>query len=200
MKKFAAFLLAMLLCAVSAFGALAEELPAARTEATEFVFELAEEEQRYVENLIFAEPVTISGDNAQIVFVNCMFFRDIVLTSQVGTRVMLLDGCVVAGDCVLDNGQQEATMETSLPKFLTAVPVVAESRDCYGTIAALADFEIMFNGEIYRLADSELFFDNTAPENGMVPYEGQEANCFVVAQWWENGEQVILTECEYAPE
>jgi len=51
-----------------------------------------------------------------------------------------------------------------------------------------------------RLEDASLFLDNSKPENGMVPYEGQEANCYVVAQWWENGEKTMLIECEYDSE
>lgn len=193
MKRLIALVLALLMgLSVCAFAE-------GREMATEFVFDMAEGEQVYMENMIFTEPVTIGGDNAQILFVNCLFFDDIVSTSAAGTRVILLGSTMAGGRCIFDNGVQEATIDDSFPKFLSDAPVAVECRDCYGTAAALGDFEIMFNGEVCTLAQSEMFFDNTAPENGMVPYEGQEANCFVVCQWWENGELVMLRECEYDP-
>ncbi len=49
------------------------------------------------------------------------------------------------------------------------------------------------------MADSELFYDISNAEAGFVPYEGQEASYYAVAQWWENGEKTIMTECEYDP-
>ncbi len=49
------------------------------------------------------------------------------------------------------------------------------------------------------MADSELFYDISNAEAGFVPYEGQEASYYAIAQWWENGEKIIMTECEYDP-
>lgn len=51
----------------------------------------------------------------------------------------------------------------------------------------------------YTMADSELFYDISNAEAGFVPYEGQEASYYAIAQWWENGEKTIMTECEYDP-
>ena len=199
MKRIIALVLALLM-SLSAC-AFAEEVPAAPQEyATEFVFELTADEPVYVENLLFEEPVTINGDNAQIVFMNCLFLADVTLTAAEGTRVLLLAGTQVGGHCIFDNGVTETTVEASFPKFLTDAPVVAEVRNGCGTLAVLGDFEVMFNGEVYDLAGATVFFDNTNPEQGMVPYEGQEANVYVVCQWIENGEVQFLHECEYAPE
>ena len=197
MKKIVAMLMAVLLCL--SMTAFAEEA-APMTTATEYVFDLTPEEPVYVENTVFEEPVTINGDNAQIVFINCQFLADVTLTAKEGTRVLLLEGTVVGGRCVFDNGVTDTTVEASFPKFWTDAPVVAVVKNCCGTLVALGDFEVMFNGEVYTMADSTLFFDNTNPEQGMVPYTGQEANAFVVCQWIENGETMMLLECEYAPE
>lgn len=49
------------------------------------------------------------------------------------------------------------------------------------------------------MQDATLFVDLSNADAGFVPYEGQEANYFCVAQWWENGEQQVLVECEYDP-
>lgn len=210
MKKFA-FLLAAVMClplaacgnseAVSSDAAVSQPAQeSGRTEATEFVFELAEEEERYVENLVFNEPVTISGDFGQIIFVNCEFNADITNTAELYTRVLLLEGSVVNGKCILKNGTKEATMETPFPKFITSVPVEVVCEDCIGTAVALGNFELVFNGETYTMEDSELFYDCSKPENGFVPYEGQDASCYAVGQWWENGDKTILIECEYDPD
>jgi len=173
---------------------------AEKTEATQFHFELAQDESLYIENQIFTEPVTVSGDFGQIIFANCEFHADLINVADFYTRVMLMPDTVVHGSLVLKNNVKEGTMETPIPKFITFVdaPVVCE--DCIGSVVVLGDFEIKWNDETYALQDSTLFFDCTKPENGMVPYEGQEANCYVVAQWWENGEKTMLIECEYDSE
>ena len=63
----------------------------------------------------------------------------------------------------------------------------------------MGDFDVVFNSEVYTMADSELFYDIANPDAGFVPYEGQEADYFAIAQWWENGEQILLVECESDP-
>lgn len=166
--------------------------------AEEYVFELAEGEQKAVENLVFEEDVTVSGDNAQIVFNNCEFKGNIVNTANLGTQVVL-SASTIDGQCVFENDTKEATMEVSFPKFLVDAPVDVVCEECIGAVIPLGDFEITFNGEPYTMADSELFVDLTNAEAGFVPYEGQEANYYCVAQWWENGEKVLMVECEYDP-
>ena len=126
MKKYVALLLMLLMVCqgVSAFAEAAE-----RTVAS-YEYALSEE-GAYMENLIFNADVVISGDNSQIVFSNCEFGGDIVLTANEGTRVMLL-GCEVNGTCVVRNEVHEASMEYSHPKFLTASPisVICEEGAC----------------------------------------------------------------------
>ena len=58
-----------------------------RSKATEFTFALAAEEERVVENLIFDEDVTISGDFGIIVFENCEFNGDIINAASLVGKV-----------------------------------------------------------------------------------------------------------------
>lgn len=196
MKKMLACLLALFMC--MGFCAIAEE--GQRIEAAEFVYELAEGDELYVENLIFNQDVTVAGDYGQIIFANCEFGGDIINTAANYTRVMLLPDCVVNGKCILRNGNTEGHLvETALPKFISLAPVEVECDGCYGALIALGDFEVVFNGESYTMADAGIFFDNSAPELGFVPYKDQPANCFSVIQWWEMGMRILLVECEYDP-
>ena len=80
-----------------------------RSKATEFTFELAAEEERIVENLVFDEDVIISGDYGIIVFENCEFNGDIISTAEQFTRVVLPDGTTVNGNCVFKNTIKEAS-------------------------------------------------------------------------------------------
>ena len=80
-----------------------------RIKATEFTFELAAEEERIVENLVFDEDVTVSGDFGMIVFENCEFNGDIINAAEQFTRVILPDGTTVNGNCVFKNTTKEAT-------------------------------------------------------------------------------------------
>lgn len=169
-----------------------------RETATEYLFELAEGEDQTVENLVFEQDVTVSGDNAQITFSNCAFNGSLINTADEGTRVILA-GSTLEGQCVFANSVKESTMEASFPKFLVDMPVAVSGEDCVGAVIPLGDFEITFNGQAYTMADAELYFDISDPEAGFVPYEGQQANYYCVAQWWENGEKIVMVECEYDP-
>lgn len=164
----------------------------------ETCFTLEEGDEVYIEEDVFEGTVRIIGDKGLICFTGCEFRGDIIIESTVSTKVFLL-GCTVDGRCVFDNGLQEGSMDTDFPKVLTDSPVEAVTLDCYGSVFALGDFEIIYNGETYTIADSELFLDNTKLEEGFVPYVGQEAHVFYVGQWWENGEPVLFLECEYDP-
>ena len=166
-----------------------------RSKATEFTFELAAEEERTVENLIFDEDVTISGDFGVIIFENCEFNGDIINTAEQFTRVVLPDGTTVNGNCVFKNATKEATMDYPMPKFMSpnALNIVCE--DCIGSgILENTENSITFNGETYSMADVESYY--VADTNELVPYEGQEASTLFVGQWWENGEKVLQMFCE----
>ena len=166
-----------------------------RSKATEFTFELAAEEERIVENLIFDEDVTINGDFGIIVFENCEFNGDIISTAEQFTRVILPDGTTVNGNCVFKNATKEASMDYPMPKFISNKTLNIVCEDCIGSFVLDGTEEnIVFNGETYSMADVEFFYDANA--NALVPYEGQEASTIFVGQWWENGELKKTIFCE----
>lgn len=169
-----------------------------RQTAEQYTYELAEGEEVSVENTVFEQDVTVSGDNAFITFTNCEFKGDIINTANLGTQVIISES-VLNGKCIFKNDTKEATMELSFPKFLIDSPAEIVCDECIGAVISLGDFETVFNGETYTLEDSELYIDLSNAEAGFVPYEGQEANYYSIAQWWENGEKILLTECEYDP-
>ena len=165
-----------------------------RSKATEFTFALAAEEERIVENLIFDEDVTISGDFGIIVFENCEFNGDIISTAEQFTRV-ILSGTTVNGNCVFKNTIKEASMDYPMPKFISSNALNIVCEDCIGSyILDGTEENITFNGETYSIDDVEFFYD--ANTNELVPYEGQEVSTIFVGQWWENGEKVLQLFCE----
>ena len=166
-----------------------------RSKATEFTYELDAEEDRTVENLIFDEDVTISGDFGTIVFENCEFNGDIINAAEQFTKVILPDGTTVNGNCVFKNTTKEATMDTPMPKFVSPNTLNIVCEDCIGScILDGIENNIIFNGETYSMADVESYY--VADTNELVPYEGQEASVLFVGQWWENGEKILQMFCE----
>lgn len=166
-----------------------------RTKATEFTFELDAEEERIVENLIFDEDVTISGDFGAIIFENCEFNGDIINTAEQFTRVVLPEGTTVNGNCVFKNTIKEATMDYPMPKFMSPNTLNIVCEDCIGSyILQGTEDSIVFNRETYSMDDVEFFY--VADTNELVPYEGQEASVIFVGQWWENGEKILQLFCE----
>ena len=208
MKKVLALILASIIL-ISLFGcsggedsqSQADNIPSSqqeetgRSKATEFTFELAAEEERIVENLIFDEDVTVSGDFGIIVFENCEFNGDIISTAEQFTRVILSGETTVNGNCVFKNSIKEATMDYPMPKFVSSNTLNIVCEDCIGScILDGTEENIVFNGETYSIADVEFFYD--ANTNELVPYEEQEASTIFVGQWWENGEKVLQMFCE----
>lgn len=190
MKKGFLLLLAIVFCLPLVACGSGEVAQSGAAPAVEI--QLAEGEEKYIENETYEGDVIISGDNTQAVFVNCTFKGDVINTAEQGTRVMLLENSVVNGACIFRNNTKESTMEASFPKFITDAPIKVVCEDCFGTVAAIGDVEITFNDEAYTMDRSEYFFDE-----GLVPYEGQEATAYFVSQWWENGEKIVLVACEY---
>lgn len=165
-----------------------------RSKATEFTFELAAEEERIVENLIFDEDVTVSGDFGIIVFENCEFNGDIISTAEQFTRI-ILSGTTVNGNCIFKNTIKEASMDYPMPKFISSNALNIVCEDCIGSYVLDGTEEnITFNGETYSIDDVEFFYD--ANTNELVPYEEQEASTIFIGQWWENGEKVLQLLCE----
>lgn len=166
-----------------------------RTTATEFKFELAAEEERIVENLIFNEDVTVSGDFGTIIFENCEFNGNIINTAEQFTKVVIPEGTTVKGNCVFKNTVKEATMDYPVPKFISPNTLNVVCEDCIGAyVSDGTENNVVFNGETYSIADVESFFD--ADTNALVPYEEQEVSAIFVAQWWENGELKKVIFCE----
>ena len=194
MKRYAVLLAVLLLCLCAAVCAQAEE----RTVAS-YMYTLAQDDGVYLENLIFNEDVIVEGDNAQIIFSNCEFNGDVILTADEGTKVLLL-GCDVNGACVMRNQVREADVNYNNPKFLTDGPVNAVCEDCVGSVVAMGDFEFMLDGETYSMADAEFFYDESNPEAGFVPYDGQEGSYCIVAQWYENDEKNVMVVCDFDPQ
>ena len=153
------------------------------------------EDGAYMENLIFNADVVITGENSQIVFSNCEFNGNITLAANEGTRVMLL-GCEVNGTCILQNDVAEANIDYNNPKFLTTSPITVECEGGAGSVVALGDFEVVFAGKTYTIADSQFFIN---ADGSLVPYEEQEASYYVAAQWIEGGEQITMVVCEFDP-
>lgn len=195
MKKCIALLMALLL-ACPCFACHAED--SLRTNAS-YHYALQNDGGEYVENLIFNEDVIVSGENTQIIFSNCEFNGDIILTADEGTRVLLL-GCDVNGTCVVRSSVREASFDYNNPKFLTDRPVSLVCEDCVGSLVTLGDFEVTFNGQAYSMADSQFFIVPGQTETTLVPYEGQTASYCVVAQWYENDQKTVMVVCEYDPE
>jgi len=165
-----------------------------RSKATEFTFELAAEEERIVENLIFDEDVTVSGDFGIIVFENCEFNGNIISTAEQFTRI-ILSGTTVNGNCVFKNTIKEASMDYPMPKFISSNALNIVCEDCIGSyILDGTEENITFNGETYSIDDVEFFYD--ANTNELVPYEEQEVSTIFIGQWWENGEKVLQLFCE----
>lgn len=193
MKKYLGMLLILLMVCACACG-YAED--GERTIASyEYVLT---EDGAYVENLIYNADVVISGDHSQIVFSNCEFNGDIILTASEGTRVMLL-GCDVSGACVVRNSVTYADLEYSHPKFLTSSPISVICEEGVCSVIALGDFEVTFNGQTYTMADSQFFGFLNEEEYTLVPYEGQEASYFVVAKIIEGDEESVIIICEFDP-
>lgn len=187
---FAAWMMVFCCCAT------AEEMGS--REVAPYMYDVGDGGQQYLENLVFPADVVISGERGQIVFSNCLFLQDIILTSSEGTRVLLL-GCEVLGECALENDVLDADMEYNNPKFLTDGPVSVRIGDGVGSAIALGDFAIRVNGEAVGMGDSQLFWDLSVPEGGYVPYEGQQASYYCVAQWYEAGEKIQMILCEFDP-
>ena len=182
MKKF------MILLSLMLIGCLV--LPAA-AETQTYPFELNGGDFATVQGLTFNGDVIVSGDNAVLALNECVINGDIILTANEGTRVMLT-GCTVVGSCVQRNDIKEATIDYSLPKFLTDAPIELELEDCVGAVVTMGNVSVVVNDQVYSMKDAQYFLNSPDPHTGLVPYEGQEADYLIVAHWYENGEEVLM--------
>jgi len=60
----------------------------------------------------------------------------------------------------------------------------------------LGDIPVTIDGTAYTMADAQVYLDMSNPEAGLVPYEGQPASYYYVAQWWEGDEKVVMVIAE----
>jgi len=158
-------------------------------------YELAEGEVRTIENLVFEEDVTVSGDFGTIIFDDCEFNGDIINTADQFTRVIISDNTTVKGNCVFKNTIKEATMDSPIPKFICGKSLNLVCEDCIGSCVLLnIEDSITFNGETYSITDAEQIYD--AETNSFSHYEGQGATSLFVGQWWESGELKSVIFCE----
>ena len=167
--------------------------------AKEYTLFIGENQEDCQSNYIYNEPVIVTGDNGQMAFDNCIFNADVINAAETGTRVIILENCEFrnGAKCVFRNNVKEATIDTSFPKFFGYRPIEVVCEDCSGISLAMGTWDIVFNGETYKLEDSQMFIDNMHPETGAVPYAGQEANIHAVCQWFEKGKKIIYLDAEY---
>lgn len=139
-----------------------------KQQATEFTFDLADGETKDVADTIFSQDVTINGNNGRITFANCEFQENIITTATEGTQI-ILEQSALDGQCMFQNDVKEATVEWSFPKFLVDSSVDVVSEDCIGSVIALGDFPVSFNGQEFTMQDSAWFYDLSDLEAGLVP-------------------------------
>ena len=180
-------------------GPISQGADSGRMPAAEYELYIGENQETCQSNFIYREPVTVTGDNGQVAFDNCIFYADVINAAETGTRVIILENCEFrnGAKCVFRNNVKEATIDTSFPKLFGYRPIEVVCEDCSGISLAMGTWDIVFNGETYKLEDSQMFIDNLHPETGAVPYTGQEANIHAVCQWFEKGKKIIYLDAEY---
>lgn len=180
-------------------GPVSQGADSGRMPAAEYELYIGENQETCQSNFIYRDPVTVTGDNGQVAFDNCIFYADVINAAETGTRVIILENCEFrnGAKCVFKNSVKEATVDTDLPKFFGYMPIEVVCEDCAGISLAMGTWNIVFNGEIYKLEDSDVFIDNAHPETGPVPYTGQEANIHAVCQWFEKGRKIIYLDAEH---
>lgn len=158
------------------------------------VFDCVEGESITVADQSFDQPITINGaPNGRIDFVNCTFTSDVTFNTVISSRVFFNETCEFSSDCkvIMAGSEKEATIETDLPKIITLVPINVES-DTMGTVVAANVSSLTINGEVFALENCEFAMD---PEtDALVDFDSSmNYNCFGVAQWWENGEKILIS-------
>lgn len=145
-----------------------------------------------VADTVFDGNVVITGEGGSVTFVNCVFNGNIVNKGGEGARAILAEDCKFAeySECVIESALKEATLETDLPKFLIFCEAPSVSCKNSGSVLALSENEIEFNGEKYSIENAEFF--NIDGTDEIVPFSGQETNFHNVAKWTENGEEIIF--------
>lgn len=164
---------------------------------SEYVFHCSAGSTVMIDSRIFDEAVTVHGDpNAsadtpgQLMFTNCIFNAGITFLGNGGDVIIFADDCKFANNTpvIMAGEEKEATIETSLPRIITCVPINYFSL-VRGTLVASNVDEITVNGETMRMADCTNAIDPNTGET--LAYDDSiDYNCFLVSQWWENGEKI----------
>lgn len=164
----------------------------ARVDAQTYEFMASPDEQIFINNQIFSEEVTVSGEGQNVNFINCEFRANIVSTCAATTQVVISPDCQFAegAHCILCSGVREADMAYPLPKFTLGLPVEVECPDLGGVIA-MDVFDIVFNGQTYAIGDAM----HVETADGQILENDGSIQCqiHVVGHWWENGEEIIYT-------
>ena len=164
----------------------------ARVDAQTYEFMASPDEQIFINNQIFSEEVTVSGEGQNVNFINCEFRANIVSTCAATTQVVISPDCQFAegAHCILRSGVREADMAYPLPKFTLGLPVEVECPDIGGVIA-MDVFDIVFNGQTYAIGDAM----HVETADGQILENDGSIQCqiHVVGHWWENGEEIIYT-------
>ena len=163
-----------------------------RIDSDVFVYELQKNESILVENRNFNKSVTVNGNYGTVRFVNCKFEKGIVNTANYGTQIIINSDCEVTGKCTLKNSVSEGSIDTDLPKFVCYSKLDVETKNCIGAVVGIDCDELSFNEMTFPLSNCQKYITN----EGMVDYNGQEANYFLVGTWAESGRTVIFSSCK----
>lgn len=197
MKKILAIILALVMVSGLCANVFADDEEQADGSASRLavsdVFEFSASEEQNISDTVFPEPVTVRGEGGGITFFNCFFVFDVVNEGIEGTNVRMIN-CRFAQDakCVIRNDIQNASMETSMPKFLMIGSEAEIICDNVGAAVALQDTDLFINGEWHGIESCDLFIDSATGE--ITPYAGQaderEDLAHNYCMWTENGEPV----------
>ena len=163
-----------------------------RVDAETYEFTASPDEPIYINNLIFSNEVTISGEGQDVYFSNCEFKANVVSCCASTTKVTILPDCSFdeGAHCVLMSGIREANIDYPLPKFALGFPVEVECSDLGGVIA-MGDFDILFDGQTYGIND--VLYSQSADGSIVESNGSMTCSAHVVSQWWENNEKIIFT-------
>ena len=106
--------------------------------------------------------------------------------------MLILNGCEFADnvECIIDNDIENATMETSVPKFMIFDKPINVVCDNCGAVVASAEYSIMLNGEEYPISSSDYFMNESTGE--FDEYSGQDAAYHNCCMWQENGQETAM--------
>ncbi len=136
-----------------------------------------------------AEGLEVRGIGADVSLQECTVHADVVNAAPRLTKLYLREGCSFdeGVKAVIRSGVREADVNYALPKICLSAPLEAVCEDL-GGIHAFGEFEVLLNGTSFSPADIRYYTLNGEETNydGTLPL----VNGYLVAQWWENGEEI----------